>query len=248
MTTETAHGNSAPLGGRTAWITGAGRGIGAAVARALAAHGARVAVMARTPEAVGALAGEIDAGGGQALALVGDVGAPAAMMAARQLIRDRFGGLDIVVANAGIAIFRRIEETTFEEWERTIRTNLTGAFLTVQAALPLVPAEGGDILTMVSVAGRRPYPENGAYCASKFGLLGFTEVLRGELRGRKIRVTALLPGATDTPLWDGIAGRSFDRRRMMRPESVAAMAVSALAADRAANVEWIQMQPSGGSL
>lgn len=245
MTADGAMENS--LAGKKAWITGAGRGIGRAAALALSARGVNVALTSRGRSDLVALAAEIEGAGGTALVAAADVGREAEVRAAADAVGARFGRLDIVLANAGVALFRPVAETGLDEWERVLRTNLTGVFLTVRAALPLFTAEGGDILTMVSVAGRRPFPENGAYCASKYGLLGLTEVLRGELRPRRIRVTALLPGATDTPLWDD-AGGSFDRSRMMRPEAVAAMIVAALAADRNAAVEWIQMQPAGGSL
>ena len=236
------------LAGKTAWITGAGRGIGAAVAAAVAARGMRVALTGRRREDLERVAAEIGASGGEALVAPSDVGDPASMEKAARAVGERFGRIDLLVVNAGIAIFRTIETTSPEQWDDVLRTNLTGAFLTVRAALPLFSAEGGDIATMVSVAGRRPFPENGAYCASKYGLLGLTEVLRSELRPRRIRVTALIPGATDTPLWDAVEGKRLDRSRMMRPEAIAEMLVAVLLSDRSCTVEWVQMQPSGGSL
>jgi len=245
MTAHAGAGN--PLAGKVAWITGAGRGIGRATALALAERGVRVALTGRTRAPLEALASEIERAGGEALAAPADVGDEAALDAEATAIGGRFARLDILIVNAGTAVFRPVAATTIEDWDRMIRTNLTGAFLTVRAALALFGAEGGDIMTMVSVAGRRPYPNNGGYCASKYGLLGLTEVLRSELRPRRIRVTALIPGATDTPLWDEVGG-SFDRSKMMRPEAVAAMIVAALSVDRSAAVEWLQMQPPGGGV
>lgn len=236
------------LQGRVAWITGAGRGIGSAVAAAAAARGMRVVLTARRREEIERVAKGIAAAGGEALAVAADVGSAEQVAVAADAVRERFGRLDLLVVNAGIAIFRTIEKTSPEEWDALLRTNLTGAYLTIRSALPLFTPEGGDIVTMVSVAGRRPFPENGAYCASKYGLLGLTEVLRGELRPRRIRVTALIPGATDTPLWDAVEGKKLDRSRMMRPEAVAEMVFAGVLADRSSAVEWIQMQPSGGSL
>jgi 3-oxoacyl-[acyl-carrier protein] reductase len=235
------------LEGRVAWITGAGSGIGRATARTLAARGVKVTLTARGAEGLQSLREEIERDGGEALVARADVTSEAEVSSAADAIRARFGRLDILLVNAGAAVFRPFDRTTPDEWNRVIGTNLTGAFLTIRAALPLFAPEGGDLLTMVSIAGRRPFADNSAYCASKYGLLGLTEVLRSELRPRGIRVTALIPGATDTPLWDE-AAPSFDRSRMMRAESVAAMIVAAVAADRSAAVEWIQMQPAGGSL
>jgi len=232
--------------GKVVWVTGAGRGIGRAVALALAAQGMRLVLSARTAAQLEQVAAEIESAGGQALPIPADVTKPEEVAALVHQVRKTWGAIDILINNAGVWHFREVTETTVEEWHEQIAVNLTGPFLCTKAVLDAMLARGsGHIINIISVAGRRPYARCAAYCAAKYGLLGFTEVLRMEVRKRGVRVTAVLPGATDTPGWDADSER---RARMMRPESVAQAVVAACLAPPDLMPEEIVLRPVPGDL
>jgi NAD(P)-dependent dehydrogenase (short-subunit alcohol dehydrogenase family) len=164
------------------------------------------------------------------------------------VLRAAIGEPDLVVYCSGWGVFRKVVDTNDSEWERTIDTNLKGLFLVTREVLPGMISRGsGHLVNVLSVAARRAFPKNGAYAASKFGALGFTEVLREEVRRHGIRVTAVIPGATDTPFWDRLGGE-WDRTRMM-PASAVAQAIRASAeAPAGSMVEEIRIAPPLGDL
>jgi NAD(P)-dependent dehydrogenase (short-subunit alcohol dehydrogenase family) len=206
---------------RVVLITGASRGIGRAVALARARRGDAVALVARTAPALATVAAEVEAAGGRALALPADVTdeTQASAMVARAV--DAFGRLDALVNAAGVGSFRPVAELPLAEWERHLRVNLTGTFLACRAALGPMRAQGaGQIVNILSIAAKVPFPGAAAYCASKWGALGFTRVLAEEVRRQGIRVTALCPGSVDTPFWEEIESHP-DFARMLRAEDVA---------------------------
>ena len=233
---------------RLALVTGASGGIGGAVSRALAASGWEVALAARRAEPLGALAREIAARGGRALALPTDLTREDEVERLVRAVDEAWGRLDLLVHAAGYGRFSPLAETSLAEWERTLAANLTAVFLLSRASLGLL-ARGHEpqIMALISVAARRDFAGNAAYGAAKAGLLGLVGVMREELRPRGIRVTALIPGATDTPFWDR-AGGHWDRSRMMRPETVARLVVAAAAVPAEAAVEEITIRPAGGDL
>jgi NADP-dependent 3-hydroxy acid dehydrogenase YdfG len=189
-----------PLAGRGAVVTGASRGIGLAVARALAAAGARVAMLARGAESLAARAGEL---GGQALPIPCDVRDRVQVERAIGTIRLVLGVPDIVVNNAGAFRVAPFEETAAADFTAALDANLVAPFLFTQAFLADMRARGsGHVITIGSVADRTAFPGNAAYAASKFGLRGMHEVLRAELRGSGVRATLVSPAAVDTSLWD----------------------------------------------
>ncbi|MSR21994.1 MAG: SDR family oxidoreductase [Gemmatimonadetes bacterium] len=209
-------------GGRSALITGATGGIGSAVARALALRGYRVGLLARREGPLRVLAEEL---GGFSLPC--DVTDADAVVAAVARFEQETGGpLELVVSCAGAFSLQRVNELDPEELERQLSVNLLGSILLARAVLPGMRKAGRGILLQVgSVAGRKPLPGNAAYAASKYGLRGFHEVLRDELRGSGVRVTLLEPAATDTPLWDPLdpdADHALPNRSdMLRAEDVA---------------------------
>jgi len=213
-----------PLSGTTALVTGASRGIGEAVARELARLGARVGVTARTEARLRALADEI---GGWAIP--GDLAGPAGAGAREVLdaFRAQAGGdPDILVTSAGVFTIASVEETPSEDLEANWGMNVRASFLCVQGVLPGMRARGsGTIVQVGSVSGRKAFPGNAAYSASKFGVRGFHEVLLEELRGSGVRATLLEPAATDTPIWDPMDPDNDPhlppRAAMLRPEDVA---------------------------
>ncbi len=164
-------------------------------------------------------------------------------------LRLRLGGEpDVVVNNAGWGIFEPVATMSESDFDRTIDTNLKGLFLVTRAALPAMLERGaGHFVNILSVASRVAFPKNAAYNASKFGALGFTEALRAEVRRSGIRVTAVLPGATDTPFWQRLGG-DRDRSRMMPPAAVARAVREAIETDAGALVEEIRIAPPLGNL
>jgi len=205
------------LEGKVAFITGASRGIGAAVARALSAEGVKLGLASRSGD---------DLGLPEALGLQCDVRDATGVEAAVSATVERFGRLDILVANAGVGAYGPFLELRPEHLEEMIDVNVRGTLYAVRAALPHLLAGGeGDIVTVASEAGRRGLPYEAVYCASKFAQVGFTRALDHELRERGVRCTNVCPGgvATDFAMGEG-RGRRPDMPElagMMRPEDVA---------------------------
>jgi NAD(P)-dependent dehydrogenase (short-subunit alcohol dehydrogenase family) len=223
------------LSGRHALITGGGTGIGAAIARALAGEGAAVSLAGRRREPLEQVAKSLP----KAAAIVADITRQEDCDAMVASARKTFGPIDIVIANAGAADSAPAAKITPDHWQRMIGVNLTGAFLTAQAALTDVTRkDGGRIIFTASTAGLKGYPYVAAYCAAKHGVVGLTRALAAELSG--VTVNAICPGFTDTPLLDASAaaisaktGRSADDARaalakdnpdgrLITPEEVAA--------------------------
>jgi NADP-dependent 3-hydroxy acid dehydrogenase YdfG len=235
------------LAGRTALVTGASRGIGAAVARRLAADGARVALLARSRDTLQALAEEI---GGGAVAIPADVGDPTAVDAARTaLARMGVEAPDLLVNNAGIFFVTPVHETSVDAFRDLVELNLTAPFAFVQAFLPAMRQRGsGHVVTIGSIADRIAFAGNAAYAASKFGLRGLHEVLRAELKGTGVRTSLVSPGPVDTPLWDAVdpAHRSgHTPRAEMLPAAAVADAVHYVTtAPAAVNVDELRLSRS----
>lgn len=190
------------LAGKVALVTGAGRGIGRAIALAYAAAGAVVSCAARTQAQIESVAGEIEAAGGQALAVAIDVADAASVERAVEATAARFGGLDILVINAGVSPSKsEVADSDAAMWSETIAINLTGAYLCAKAAIPHLRARGGGkIITVGSGMGHRGAPGSSAYCVSKAGLWMFTRVLGMELRDDNISVNELIPGPVNTAM------------------------------------------------
>ncbi len=188
---------------RTAVITGASKGIGAALARRCVESGVRVALIARTPAALAAYANAL---GSLASAFPCDVTNADAVATTAAEIEAAFGGApDLLVNNAGRFQLASIDAMSPADFSSMVETNLVAPFLMTRALLPAMRARrSGTIVTVGSIADRHVYPENGAYAASKFGLRALHEVLREELRGSGVRCTLVSPGPVDTALWDPV--------------------------------------------
>ena len=233
---------------RVAIVTGAGRGIGRAVALAFCREGASVALAARTASDLEAVAARIRSGGGRALAVPTDVTAEATIAALVEKTLAEFKQLDILVTAAGVASFAPLVDTKPEEWDRMMAVNARGVFLTCRAVLPPMLRQGrGTIINVVSVAAKRAIPGGAAYAASKHAVLGLTRVLAEEMRSHGIRAGALSPGAVDTALWDAVPNPP-DRSRMLRPEDVAEAAVLMASLPPGASLEDLTLLPAGGIL
>ena len=188
------------LAGRRALVTGASRGIGRAIALAFAEAGARVALASRKQEGVDAVAREIAAAGGEALPVACHVGRRADVEALVARVADAWGGLDVLVNNAGTnPAMAPVCELADSVWDKILEVNLTGALLLCQRVAPLMVAQGrGSIINMSSVAGADPFPLLGAYSVSKAALDALTKVLARELGPSGVRVNAIAPGLLDT--------------------------------------------------
>src|SRR4051794_37692867 len=195
------------LNDTVAVVTGASSGIGEATAKALAELGASVAVVARRRDRLDALVTDIEAAGGNALAVVADIADRASAETAVQTVVERFGRLDILINNAGLMLLGPVVGADVTEWERMIAVNQNGLLYMTNAALPhlLTAAQDGtrevaDIVNISSIAGRQAWANFAAYNMTKFGMNGFTEALRQEITQRYVRVGLLEPGAVDTEL------------------------------------------------
>lgn len=186
---------------KVALVTGGGSGIGKASALALAAEGAAIGVLGRTGSEVNKTVDEIEAAGGQAIALVADISDEHEMREAVDLLVSRFGRLDIVVANAGInGVWAPIDDLKPEEWDKTIAVNLRGTYLTIHLTVPHLKADGGSIVVVSSINGTRTFTTPGAtaYTATKAGQVAMVQQLALELAKHRIRVNAVCPGEIET--------------------------------------------------
>jgi NAD(P)-dependent dehydrogenase (short-subunit alcohol dehydrogenase family) len=189
------------LSGAVALITGGSRGIGLAIAHALLQERVSVAITAATQANLDAAVKQLTASGPaeQVLAIRADVRKYAEVEHALAATVSRFGGLDVLVNNAGVGVFRPVAETTVDEWHRVIDTNLSGVFYGCHAALPYLRKRGGGwIVNISSLASKNPFVNGAAYCASKAALNAFSEALMQEVRYEGIRVTYVLPGSVNT--------------------------------------------------
>lgn len=187
------------LAGRRCLVTGGGTGIGAGIARTLAAHGAAVAVLGRRKQPLQKVVAALRADGAVAEAVVADVTDATAVRKAVDRVAKKLGGLDTLVNNAGVGGPNGCGVSGPERWDTIVRTNLDGVFFTTRAALKHLP-DGGRVVNISSVLGRFGVPGYTAYCTSKHGLIGFGKALALELAPRRITVNTVCPGWTDTEM------------------------------------------------
>lgn len=189
------------LAGKIALVTGGSQGIGEAIVRRLAAEGAQVAIVARGTAAAAALAASIEANGGSARSFSADCSQVPDIRRVVDEVADHFGGLDIVVSNAGSFRTVSIEDTSEQIWDEQVDLNLKGAFFLVQAAIPhLERRGGGKIILVSSIAGVRGFVNCPAYCASKGGVVNLTKAMALELAPKRININTIAPGNTETPI------------------------------------------------
>ncbi len=235
------------LHSQVALVTGSTRGIGLAIARALAAEGCNLILTGRDEQALRRVSRELASGQIKILGHPGDVRDPQSIDDLFRSIRRQFKRLDILVNNAGIAHSNlTIDKLPLPLWKDVIETNLTGMFLVTQAALAIMK-RGGTIVNNLSITANRVFAGSAAYAASKHGALGFTNTLREELSPKGIRVVALLLGATSTDIWNSFWPQA-PRKKMMSAATVAAAVVNAILLPPNATVGTLEILPTVGLL
>lgn len=215
--------------GKTALITGAGKGIGKATAIALANEGVNVGLVARTEADLTGLAEQLKETGVKVAIATADISSLEQVNKAVETLTNELGTFDILINNAGIGKFGGFMDLDPEEWKNIVDVNLTGTYYVTRAVLPqLIEKQGGDIINISSTAGQKGAPATSAYSASKFGLLGLTESLALEVRKHNVRVTALTPStvATDLAVRENLTDGNPEK--VMQPEDLAEIIVSQL--------------------
>jgi len=230
-----------PLSGTVAVITGGSRGIGRAIAQALLQQGASVAITGTSQPNLDRAAEELK-GGDRLLALRANVRSAAEVAAAIAAAVSRFGGLDVIVNNAGVGVFKPVADTTIDEWHRVIETNLSGVFYGCHAALPHLRKRGGGwIINISSLASKNPFVNGAAYCASKAALNAFSEALMQEVRYDGIRVAYVLPGSVNTG-FGGLSNTKSDWALM--PGDVAEVVVDLIAHPARSLPSRVEIRPA----
>jgi NAD(P)-dependent dehydrogenase (short-subunit alcohol dehydrogenase family) len=238
---------SRPLRNQVALVTGATRGIGLALAQALAEEGCNLVLTGRDEKALSRVSRELTSLKIKILAHPCDIRDPQQVDDLFRAIRRQSKRLDILINNAGIAHANlTVEKLPLPLWQDVIETNLTGTFLVTQAALAIMK-RGGTIVNNLSIVANRAFAGSAAYTASKQGALGLTNTLREELRPKGIRVIALQPGATNTEIWNTFWPQA-PRKKMMSPATIATAVINAIRLPANATVETLEILPTVGLL
>jgi 3-oxoacyl-[acyl-carrier protein] reductase len=221
------------LNGKIALVTGAGKGIGKAIALALAKEGIHVGLLARTQKDIEAVAEQVRALGIKAAVATADVSKREEVEAAVSKLQQGLGPVDILINNAGTATFGKFLELEPEEWENQIKVNVFGVYYVTRAVLPqMIERKTGDIINISSTAGKSGSPVTSAYSASKFAVFGLSESLMQEVRKHNIRVSALAPSTVVTELAYSGNLITGDAERVMHPEDLAELIIAQLKLNR----------------
>jgi 3-oxoacyl-[acyl-carrier protein] reductase len=229
--------------GKTAIVTGGTKGIGRAIAEALAAEGMSVCVGARSLDEVKQTVRELEGAGAQASGAACDVRVYEEVEALVAHAVEEFGGVDVLVNNAGIGLHKPVEETSPEEFRAVLETNLFGVFHGCRAVIPEMKRRGGGyIINISSLAGANPHPRMAAYNASKFALNGFSEALMQEVRHDRIKVSYVMPGSVNTEFGGGTV--SEENAWQLQPEDIARVVVDLLRHDERSLPSRVEIRPS----
>ncbi len=230
------------------WITGASSGIGKALAAKFASEGHPVAISSRNPERLKAAAEELRNSGLTVLAVPCDISDGNEVNAAAKAIGKKLGEVTVLINNAGTSVFKPFTESTIEEFDRLVATNLRGPFLCTQAVLPSMLERGeGSIVMINSIASRDVFPDSSLYSATKAGLKALADGLRLEVRKQGLRVISVYPGATATEIWPEKLLEKYGHK-MMRVEDVAQAVFHTCNMPPSIQVEDYYLQPVGGGI
>ncbi|ABW30584.1 SDR family oxidoreductase [Acaryochloris marina] len=232
-----------------ALITGASRGIGRATAEAFAASNIDLVLVSRSQAQLDELAQTLQEQGVEVRGVAINLSEVGQVKSQISQLLDQVGSIDILINNAGMGYTGELIDMPLADWQRVLGLNVTSVFECVQAVLPgMRSQQQGTIINIVSIAGQQAFPQWGAYCASKFALMGFTKSLAQEERPHGIRVTAVCPGAVNTPLWDtDTVDADFDRSAMLRPENVAQSILHIVQMPQNAVIEELVLMPNAGT-
>jgi 3-oxoacyl-[acyl-carrier protein] reductase len=235
------------LTGKTAIITGGGRGIGRAIALTLARNGATVALIARTSQQLHSVQAEIESAGGCAISIVADLAREQDVIAAVGETVAQLGRLDIAINNAGIGAFGPLAEATAEQWDHIMGVNARGTFLICREVIPhLKKNRPAHIINITSVVGVKGYMNQSLYSASKHAVMGMTKALAREVQADGIRVHAICPGAVDTPM-AGDARPDLDRSGLIQPDDIADAVLFLLTMRGSAVIDELDIRRAGST-
>ncbi|MDI6802690.1 MAG: SDR family oxidoreductase [Bacteroidota bacterium] len=230
------------------WITGAGRGIGREIAIQFSLIGCKVVLTSRTVRELTSVQKEITKLGGEAFVIRCDIGKASEISRAHKSIVNKLGSVDVLIDNAGITSFKKFEETSLEDFDSIVRTNLRGAFLCIKEVLPdMIKRKDGWIINIASVVAVKTFKNSSAYSAAKAGLVAMLRVLREEVRQHNVKVLTIFPGATSTKIW----GTKLQKlsKKMMDAKSVAETVLSLYRLKlKDAFVEELIIRPTLGDL
>ncbi len=229
------------LENKTALITGGTKGIGYGIAESMLKEGMNVVITGRTQESIDE-AVELLQKTGNASGIKADVRHEAAMQSVADFAVEKYGGLDVLIANAGVGHFASIEDLTMEQWQETIDVNLTGVFTSVKASLPALKSSKGYVITIGSLAGTNFFAGGAAYNASKFGIAGFTQAMMLDVRHHGINVSTIMPGSVSTH-FNGHTPSDSDAWKI-QPEDIGDMVISLLKLDPRTLPSKIEVRPS----
>jgi len=236
------------MGQSVVWITGASTGIGFEIARTFAKAGYIVAATARRKSRIVSLVNELRFTGCEAYAFVCDVQSERNVVSTKKKIIEKCGGIDILVNNAGVTVYKSFIDTKSWEFDYVLDTNLRGSFLATKAVLPLmIKRRRGHIINILSVAANTAFEESSVYSASKAALHAMANSLREEVRKFNIRISNILPGNTDTPMWDSKVRMKY-KNRMMTPKDVAEVVLAVANQPRKVVIEDVIIRPIKGDL
>ena len=235
---------------RYALVTGAGSGIGRATALAFAQAGMHLALVGRTQSKLEAVASAARQHGVKVGCYPIDLSQVEHVQEKIAAIATSFGPIDILVNNAGMGYTATLSETPLADWQRVLTLNLTSVFQCIQGILPMMrQRQQGTIINVSSIAGQQVFPEWGAYCVSKFGLVALSKTLAAEERAHGIRVVTISPGSVNTPIWDtDTVHADFDRSSMLTPETVAQSILYTALLPQEAVVEDLTLMSNAGIL
>jgi len=231
--------------GKNAIVTGAGKGIGRAIALRLAAEGADLCLVSRTKSDLDRLAGEITKMGRKAIALEGDVSRERDVRSIVEKVRREFRGIDILINNAGLGYFSPVTEMKTEQFDEMWGVNMRGVFLFSREVLPdMIKRQSGDIVNISSLAGRNAFIGGAGYASTKWGLIGFSRSLMLEVREKNIRIITVCPGSVDTSFGDHGSQQIKSKGRIPSAEDIATIVAHALNMPRHVMVSEIDVRPT----
>lgn len=231
------------LTGKTALITGGSKGIGLGVAEAMVEQGMKVAVTSRHQEAADEAAASLNKiAADHAIGIQADVRNLAAQQTSVQTVLDKWGQLDVLIANAGIGHFASIEDMEPEAWQNVIDINLTGVFNSTKAAVPALIDSNGYLITIASLAGTNFFPTGAAYNASKFGLVGFTQAVMLDLRQKGVNVSTIMPGSVATYFNDHVPNEQDAWK--IQPEDLGELVIDMLQMNPRSLPSKIEIRPA----